>query len=170
MRRCLTVSAALILASLFTLPALAETPVAEENVAKVLTLPIGQASFGLPVEEMLDGFRADGYSVVKGEAPPNQASSLLLIQGDTAEEHSKVEISAEGDLVKSLVVTFIAGEGSTYDMEAEVKRLIDYFGNDPCESARQMYRCIFPDGKADDDITLKATMDYRMYSLEFSRK
>jgi hypothetical protein len=148
-----------------------ETSAKDEGINKVLTFSIGAASFGMKPVDIVSSLKADGYTVTR-EVPASNYStgSWVLKKGASSGDRSTVNLTASNDVATRLTVTFVSGSGSSYDMDTEFTRLIEHFGSDPCENARRMHRCYFPDGNRRGDIILKATLDSRMYSLEFSNK
>ena len=142
-----------------------------EGKNKVLLLPVGTASFGMKPADILSALMADGYSTANSVSAGNLSNgSWSLSKGSSPGDRSKISLSAKNNIVIRMTVTYVSGSGSNYDMNAEAARLIEYFGNDPCENARRMYRCYFPDGNRNGEVILKATLDSRMYSLEFTNK
>lgn len=147
----------------------ADSNKSDAQAQQVMNLEIDSISFGMQPITIIEKLTANGYKVTKETRPDSNGIQHWQLQKATkSRDRYKVELSATTEAARKLNYSFISGRRDGFDMNAEHARLVAHFEDDPCENARRMIRCYFPNGDRGNKVLVKATIDSRMYSLEFT--
>lgn len=118
--RNITVVLLIFLSTVLTIAqASGEAPAKDEGANRVLTFPVGAASFGMKPVDIVSALKAEGYTITRGETADNQSNAFWeLTKGASPGDRAKVKLTAKNGVATSLVMTFVSGSGGSYDMNA----------------------------------------------------